>query len=138
LHLYVLKLLDCLLDELCENIEQIYAIFWLSCDFIIFHDDMNLLCLLITIVSLTNALPRHCTLWRKYLSQMHCHVSCHLHIIYDEYFCHKILDTSSIMWLAMSSYLWWTFSSQRFCLVSSHITSHQSCGKAQLYKLWCF
>jgi hypothetical protein len=25
---------------------------------------------------------------------MHYHVSCHLHIIYDESFCHKFLDTS--------------------------------------------
>jgi hypothetical protein len=44
------------------NIEQIHAIFGLSCDFIIFHDDMNLLCLLMTIVSVTNALPHHHTL----------------------------------------------------------------------------
>jgi hypothetical protein len=51
-----------LLDELCVNVEQIHVMLWLSCDFIIFHDDMNLLCLLMTIASITNALPHHCTL----------------------------------------------------------------------------
>jgi hypothetical protein len=51
-----------MLDQFCVIVEEIHAIFWLSCDFIIFHDDMNLLCLLMMIVYVTNALPHYCTL----------------------------------------------------------------------------
>jgi hypothetical protein len=97
------------LDELCVNVEQIYAIFWLSCDFIIFYDDMNLLCQLMTIV----------------LSQMLCHVSCRLYKTYDESFCYKIFATSFAMWLATSSY------DEHFChkdfvmsAAMSHVISH--------------
>jgi hypothetical protein len=56
------------MDELCVNVEQIHTIFWLSCDFIIFHDDMNLLCLLMMIVSITNALPRHHTMMKIFIT----------------------------------------------------------------------
>jgi hypothetical protein len=51
-----------MLDEFCVIVEQIHAIFWSSCDFIMLHDDMNLLCLLMTIVSITIALPCYYTL----------------------------------------------------------------------------
>jgi hypothetical protein len=63
------------------NVEQIHAIFWLSCDFIIFNDDMKLLCLQIMIVSVTNVLPHG--------------LPCHH--IYDECFHHKDYATSTIM-----------------------------------------